>query len=199
MSDIASSLEQEFADHSKANRESRIVELKQIESRGSGSVVIKAHAIMLPLILGFAGFMLKYTSFDFAQTIDHGTVVGAVLVAICAWALFGPRKPLLTLTEEGVRVKDVLLPWSSIEDYSPSIACCPMIWRTNCPGGAPVLPDRPRTCWPSSSAARSIRCSVQSDHVLSSVRGAAFLSGARSRLALTIETTNNEPFAQDDI
>ena len=117
MSDIASSLEQEFAGHSKANRDSRIAELRQIVSKGSGDVVIKAQAILMPLIFGFMGVMLVYASFDSSRTINRGVAAGVVLVAMCAWALLGPRKTLLTLTDEGVQVKGAMLPWSSIEKY----------------------------------------------------------------------------------
>ena len=120
MSDIASSLEQEFADHSQAERASHIAELKQIESKGHGSVAVAPHAIMSPLLFGFVGAMMAWASIA-NQRLSVGTVVafivGVVFVAASAWGIFGPRKPRFTLCEEGVRVKDALLPWSSIEDY----------------------------------------------------------------------------------
>ncbi|MDR1990146.1 MAG: hypothetical protein LBQ09_07940, partial [Acidobacteriaceae bacterium] len=118
MNDIASSLEQDFTHHAQAARKARLAELTQIASKGSGSVVITPHAIMLPLLLGFAGVMIVFASFSFSHTIDRAVVSGTAIVAACAWAMFGPRKPLFTLTEEGVKVKDTLLPWSSVENYS---------------------------------------------------------------------------------
>jgi hypothetical protein len=121
MADIASSLEKEFADRSQADRAAQIAELQQIESKGRGSVAIAPRAIAIPLLFGFFGAIFAYgsiTTSTMSKTANIiAFIVSVAIVAVCAWAMFGPRKPRFTLTEEGVRVKDVLLPWSGIEDY----------------------------------------------------------------------------------
>ena len=124
MNDIASSLEQEFADHSQADRDAHIAQLREIESKGRGSVEIRPHAIIMSLVFGFGGVMMvwasiKTSSFSTLVNIALG-IGGAACVVYCVWS-FIPRKPRFTLTEEGVRVKDVLLPWSSIEEYSVTV------------------------------------------------------------------------------
>ncbi len=116
MTDIASSLEQEFADASQAEQESAIAELRRIEAGGRGSADIRPHAIALPLLFGVCGGLLSYAALTSGARI-YALPIGLALLLPSLWALFGPRKPLFTLAEEGVRVKDVLLPWSSIEDY----------------------------------------------------------------------------------
>lgn len=121
MSGIASSLEQEFAQHSQAEREADIAELRAIDSNGRGSVDVASHAIAIPTLIGLIACGLIYstlTRHDLPTTRIVTTLVcSAAVAAACAWLLFGPRKPRFTLTEEGVRVKNALLPWSSIEDY----------------------------------------------------------------------------------
>ncbi len=121
MNGIASSLEQEFAERSNAERESNIAELKKIDADGRGSVDVASHMIVLPALIGLIACGLIYstlTRHDLTTTRIVTTLVCSVAVAaLCAWTLFGPRKPRFTLTEEGVRVKDAMLPWSSIEDY----------------------------------------------------------------------------------
>jgi hypothetical protein len=125
MTDIASSLEQEFADRSQADRTAQIAELRQIESKGRGSVAIAPRAIAIPLLFGFIGGIFAYASITTNTWSKAGAINafigGVAVVAVCAWAMFGPRKPRFTLTEEGVRVKDVLLPWSGIEDYGITV------------------------------------------------------------------------------
>lgn len=121
MSGIASSLEQEFAERSQAERESNIAELKRIESNGRGRVDVAAHAIVMPGLVGLIACGLIYstlTRHDLTATRTVTTLlISAAVAALCAWFIFGPRKPRFTLTEEGVRVKNALLPWGSIEDY----------------------------------------------------------------------------------
>ena len=125
MNDIASSLEQEFADRSQADRDAHIAQLREIESKGRGSVEIKPHAILMPLLCGITGIFLVWgalTTSSFSKMGNLGiAVLGVVFVVLSVWGMFGPRKARFTLTEEGVRVKDVLLPWGSIEDYGVTV------------------------------------------------------------------------------
>jgi len=125
MNDIASSLEQEFADRSQADRDANIAQLREIESKGRGSVEIKPHSIVMPLLFGFVGAIIVWgalTTSSLSKMGNLGVVaLGVVLVAFSAWSLFGPRKARFTLTEEGVRVKDALLPWSGIENYGITV------------------------------------------------------------------------------
>jgi len=125
MNDIASSLEQEFAGQARTNREARITELRQLESNGRGSVEIKPHAILLPLLFGIVGVLMVWAALTSSSLPKTGNIIvivlGVVFAVTSVWGMFGPRKPRLTLTEEGVRVKDALLPWSSIEDYGITV------------------------------------------------------------------------------
>jgi hypothetical protein len=45
-------------------------------------------------------------------------ILGIIFALISAWALPGPRKPRFTITETGISVKGVLLPWNNIADYN---------------------------------------------------------------------------------
>lgn len=121
MSGIASSLEQEFADHSQAEREANIAELRRIEAGGRASVAVAAHSIVLPAFVGLIACGLFYevlTRQDVSTTRLVTTLACSVVVAaFCAWLLFGKRAPRFTLTEQGVQLKNGLLPWQDIEDY----------------------------------------------------------------------------------
>lgn len=118
MTDIASSLEHEFASAAQAGRESTIAKLRQIEAAGRGSLDVRPHAIAMPLVFCILGALFVYAGFSFNDASSPILfVIGALLIAPSAWAMFGPRKPRFTLTEQGVRVKNVLLPWSGIRDY----------------------------------------------------------------------------------
>jgi len=119
MTDIASSLEQEFASHSQADREARIAELRRIEAAGSGSCDISSHAIALPILSGLFGAVFIWAGVTSNYPFTHAmavVLVGAAFLLPSAWALFVPRKPCFTLSPEGVRVKGALLPWDSIEE-----------------------------------------------------------------------------------
>ena len=119
MVDIASSLEQEFASQSQADRESRVAELRRIAAAGSGSCVVYAHAIVLPIVCALFGMVFIWagitSGYSFGRTMAL-CLFGAAFVLPSVWAVFVPRKPRFTLTVEGVQVKDVLLPWDSIEE-----------------------------------------------------------------------------------
>jgi len=119
MTDIASSLEQEFADHSQADRESRIAELRRIEAAGSGNCDVSSHAIAAPILAGLFGAVFIWagisSSYGWGRTIAV-VLIGSAFLLPSLWALFARRKPRFTLTKEGVRVKDALLPWESIEE-----------------------------------------------------------------------------------
>jgi len=121
MSGIASSLEQEFADHSQAERDATLAELRSIESNGRGSVDVASHAIAMPALIGLIACGLIYgvlTRNDLTTTRVVTTLVcGVVVVAACAWLLFARRTPRFTLTEQGVRLKNGVLPWDKVEDY----------------------------------------------------------------------------------
>jgi hypothetical protein len=125
MTDIASSLEQEFADRSQADRTTQIAELKQIESKGRGSVAIVPHGIVAPMLFGLVGAILAYASIILsawsATGRSAGFLAGAALVVGSVWLMFGPRKTCFTLTEEGVRTTDSLLPWNSIQDFGVTV------------------------------------------------------------------------------
>lgn len=116
MNDIASSLEQQFADVSQAERESTLSELRRIEAAGRGSVAIRPHAIALPALLGACGVLCLYAAAT-KVAIAWAYPVGAALLLPSLWALFARRKPCFLLTEEGVRTAGALLPWDSIADY----------------------------------------------------------------------------------
>jgi len=121
MSGIASSLEQQFADHSQAEREAHIAELRTIEANGRGNVDVAAHAIVFPALIGLIACALIYstlTRHDPAMARVVTTLACSVAVAaLCAWFLFGPRKPRFTLTEEGLRLKNGVIAWDKIDDY----------------------------------------------------------------------------------
>lgn len=120
MTDIASALEKEYADHSQAERDAAIAQLKELVAKGSGSLDIRPHAIVMPLLFAPMGAALMWaTSGAGTQGLETFIfLLGAALVAVSAWLMFGPRQPVFTLTEEGVRAKDELLPWSSIQDFN---------------------------------------------------------------------------------
>ena len=121
MIDIASSLEKEYGDITQRERESTLTELRRIEAAGRGRAEIKPHAIMLPLLFGFTGGIVAYgasTSSAMSGTSAMIAIaVGVVLVLASLWALLAPRAARFTLTEEGIRVKQQLLPWDTIVDY----------------------------------------------------------------------------------
>lgn len=122
MTDIASTLEREFADISQGEREAAIAELHRIEAAGRGDVAIRPHAIMLPVLFGACGGIFLYAAFT-VSSMTHLNLfmlflAGLLLVAASLWAMFGPRKVRFTLTEHGITVNGALLPWASIEDYS---------------------------------------------------------------------------------
>ena len=120
MSDIASSLEQEFATSSQAERDSHIAELKQVAAKGVGQLEIRPHAIAIALLFGILGAIFVFAAVSNpAKAMEMASffLVGVAMLAICAWAMFGPRKTRFTLCEEGVRVNDALMLWSSIADY----------------------------------------------------------------------------------
>jgi hypothetical protein len=119
MTDIASSLQQELTSASQAERDTAIARLRQLESLGRGSLDIQPRAIAMPLAFSLCGCVLIYAttlSNPFMDIDIAIATVGAALIALGAWFMFGPRGTRLTLTEQGVRVKDVLLPWDSIEE-----------------------------------------------------------------------------------
>ena len=120
MTDIASSLEQEFADVSQAERESTIAELKKIEAAGRGSVDITPHAIALPVLLIVCGVIVTYAATTKSGDAGWIYLLGMALLVPGILILFIPRKPFFTLAEEGIRVRDTLLPWEHIEDYGIS-------------------------------------------------------------------------------
>lgn len=119
MTDITSSLEREYADNVQAGHRAAIENLRKLETAGRGSLDIRPHAIVWPLVLGIPGSMVLYLSmFPIADINYHGVVFGAVILVPCIWAMFVPRKPLFTLTEQGVCIRNNLLPWSCIKDFS---------------------------------------------------------------------------------
>jgi len=119
MHDIASSLEKEFADISQAEREATITELRRIESAGRGTIEVKPHAILLPLLFGGCGGILIYCAITTeAVSPPLAFAIGLLLLLPSLWAMFGPRGTRFTLTEQGIAVKDAVLPWTSIDDYN---------------------------------------------------------------------------------
>lgn len=121
MTDIATSLEQEFAEVSHGEREAAIAELRRYEAAGRGTVDIKPHAILLPALFLLAGGIFIYGAFTSAAMSRLGAIgafaVGVLLVAGSLWAMFGPRGTRFSLTERGIVVKGALLPWACIDDY----------------------------------------------------------------------------------
>ena len=125
MPDIASSLEQEFASAAQTQRETAIADLRTLEAAGRGSLDIISRSLVFPALGVFFGLMTLYASLtsDYSRSGQspflHALAVfaiGAALLALGAWG-FVPGKPLCTLTEQGIRVKNALLPWSSIESF----------------------------------------------------------------------------------
>ena len=122
MTGIASSLEQEFAERSQAERERDIAALRQLDADGRGTVEVRASAIFIGILMAGFGAAMLYVVFAkgaFRGNERLGFIAGGVLLcAIAAWLLFlRSRQPLFVLTEKGVDVRGVLLPWSSIDDY----------------------------------------------------------------------------------
>ncbi|MGE8279403.1 MAG: hypothetical protein ACN6O2_03115 [Stenotrophomonas sp.] len=121
MTDIASSLEREFADVSHSEREAAIAELRKCEAAGRGSVDIKPHAIMLPALFILCGGIFVYGAFTSGAMSRPGAIgafaLGALMVLGGLWAMLGPRKARFSLTERGIVVNDALLPWVCVEDY----------------------------------------------------------------------------------
>jgi hypothetical protein len=122
MTDIASSLEEEFAGRSQAERDAHIAHLEAIAAKAREPLDIRSHAILTPLLTGALGGMFLAFSLQDMVRGEAGAsryilIAGLVLFVPSLWALVGPRKPRFTLTAEGVRVKQALLPWESIDDY----------------------------------------------------------------------------------
>ena len=121
MSDIASSLEQEFTMHAQADRDAYIAELKRLEAAGRGSVEITPHSVGLPVLFGGAGAAVLYG----ALSSRHLTTMEVLLFSLLGlallsslWMMLGPREPCYTLCEEGIRVRGGdLTPWDSISDW----------------------------------------------------------------------------------
>ena len=117
--DIASSLEQEFANNAQAERDAVIARLRKIETAGRGSIDVRPQAIIWPLVLGFPSGMVVYLSMLPISEIHYGGVFfGAIILVPCILAMFGPHQTLFTLTEQGMRIRDALLPWNGIKDFS---------------------------------------------------------------------------------
>ncbi|MDR2220230.1 MAG: hypothetical protein LBE24_06575 [Methylobacillus sp.] len=124
MSDIASSLEKEFADQSQSERDAYIAHLKELEAKGQGSLDVRPHSIVLASLFILIGVLMAWALGTQGTNITAsiiGILIGVAVAGWGAWAMLWPRKPKFTLTEEGVRVKGELLPWSSIEDYNVTI------------------------------------------------------------------------------
>ncbi|MDR0274225.1 MAG: hypothetical protein LBI48_02580 [Burkholderiaceae bacterium] len=119
MDGTAFSPEQEFAALSQDERDALIAQFQQTAAGGRGSLEVRPRAIRLPLLLGFLGIVMAWAALasPSLSSIVPG-LAGLALAASSAWAMFGPRKPCFTLTEEGVRVQNALLPWPGIDDYS---------------------------------------------------------------------------------
>lgn len=121
MIDIASSLEKEYGDISQRERDGAITELRRIEAAGRGRVEVKPHAIMLPLLFGLFGGIVVYGAFTSSAMSRMGAIgafaLGMLMVLGALWAMLGPRGARFTLTEDGIQVKQHLLPWDTIEDY----------------------------------------------------------------------------------
>ncbi|MGY0505241.1 hypothetical protein [Luteimonas sp. e5] len=122
MTDITSSLEQEFAEQSQHERERAIAELRQLDADGRGRVDVWPSALLIGILTGAFGLALAYLAFSSAklggiEKLGFGGV-GLALVAFAVWMLFlRARQPTFTLTEQGVDVRGVLLPWTSIDDF----------------------------------------------------------------------------------
>ena len=83
MSDIASSLEQEFTMHAQADRDAYIAELKRLEAAGRGSVEITPHSVGLPVLFGGAGAAVLYG----ALSSRHLTTMEVLLFSLLGLAL----------------------------------------------------------------------------------------------------------------
>jgi len=120
MSDLASP-QPDRPMSSPAQGPSRMAQLRRIEALGRGSIEITPHAIALPLLAMVIGCGFVYGILTFVRVPVLGmmavVMIGAAVIGMSLRAM-GPRKPCFTLSEEGVRVNKVLLPWSSIKDYS---------------------------------------------------------------------------------
>lgn len=102
--------------HSHAGHDAHVAELEKIAAAGRGRVDIIPQAIAIPAVLALCGALCIYAAVT-NTAVGWAYLVGAALLVPGILSLLIRRKPLFALTEEGVRVQDVLLPWDHIEDY----------------------------------------------------------------------------------
>lgn len=122
MTGILSSLEQEFASRAQTERDQDIAVLRKLDAEGRGRVEVWPAAQLLGVLTVLFGAAMLYVAFGTGRS-SGGEQLGFAAggVASCAFAvwalLLNARESAFTLTEQGVDVRGVLLPWSSIEDF----------------------------------------------------------------------------------
>lgn len=122
MTGIVSSLEREFAERAQTERDQDIAELRKLDAEGRGSVEVRPAALLLGVLTVLFGAAMLYVAFGTGRASGGeqlGFAAGGLaFCAFAAWAVFlNARQPAFNLTEQGVDVRGVLLPWSSIEDF----------------------------------------------------------------------------------
>ena len=120
MSDIASALEQEFTQNAQAERNAHIEEMRKLDAAGRGSMAVHPSAKLFAVLLMLIGVALAWGVL--AGRFDGGLFWGCALGALASlaggiWLLTKHgRQPTFTLTEDGIDVRGVLLPWESIDE-----------------------------------------------------------------------------------
>jgi len=101
---------------------SRGAQLRKIAALGRGRLDVVPQALALPLVFMAAGCGLLYAGVSLTMMSVSVVVIvlvaGALVIVLSAWTIFKPGEARFTLSEEGVCVDKVVLPWSSIKDYS---------------------------------------------------------------------------------
>jgi len=96
--------------------------LRKIAALGRGRLEVMPQAIALPLMFMLLGGGMLYAGVSLPMLSVTGVLMilgaGALVIVLGAWTIFGPGEARFSLSEEGVQVGKVLLPWGAIRDFS---------------------------------------------------------------------------------
>lgn len=121
MNNIIGALEQEYSDQSQAERDALIAELTQLEADGRGQVDVVASALLISVLTTLFGAAMLYAGVAKSSGGEAlwFSLGGAALLLFGLYILLlRSKKPTFSLTQDGVQVGEVLLPWHSIEDFT---------------------------------------------------------------------------------
>ncbi|MCL2714721.1 MAG: hypothetical protein FWD68_09130 [Alphaproteobacteria bacterium] len=100
----------------------RASQLRKIVALGRGRLDVTPQAIALPLFFILVGAGMIYAGVSLGRLSVTAVILilvaGALVIVLSAWTILGPSEVRFSLSEEGVQVGNVALPWSSIRDFS---------------------------------------------------------------------------------